>query len=531
MTRYVHRDVDSAHFVPHVRRARRKLLLSRQQIHMNEELELFGKTTRKMSRLLVAVSFTGLSAPTSCLLIVRLVLLRRSDSTMKLLCVWSFVFVLVNAVPRSYRRTRRVDPDESKKRFVVHVKNEQGKQHVKNIASMSREVINDYVSVELDVDQLAHLSLDDNIISIDEDYPWTSLGFRDDPSDFEPFRSSNRQLEEVGWGITAVQADQLQMGQNPVTVCVIDVGVDVGHPDLRGENITGIDRISSDGSIMHWDTDPTGHGTIVSGILTASINNNLGVRGVGKIPLFVSRALNDNAGSAYQSDIMGAMRDCGLHGAKIISLSLGGPYMLRSMRDMISTLFDVGILLVSAAGNDGKRKATFPGAHRDVISVAGLKTEQERWEYSNSGPWIELAAPAYRINSTFLGDGYALFTGTSVATPFVSGVAALVWSHFPACQNSQIRYALAKTAQSLNGQGCDDSFGYGLVRARAAYDFLFSNPCELADWGRERVTGLCTTLNDLAPGSISVSIVKSAVRTDFSAQIHLIVLVLDFCNS
>ena len=185
--------------------------------------------------------------------------------------------------------------------------------------------------------------------------------------------------------------------------------------------------------------------------------------------------------------------------------------MLPSMRELIAELFDDGILLVAAAGNEGKRKATFPGAHRDVISVAGLKTSQERWEYSNYGPWIEMAAPAYQINSTFLEDGYALFTGTSVAAPFVSGVAALVWSHFPLCQHSQIRYVLAKTAQALDGQRCSDQLGYGRVQARAAYDFLASNPCELAEWGRVPVTGMCTTLDDHTSGDITVSVEKSAV--------------------
>jgi serine protease len=190
------------------------------------------------------------------------------------------------------------------------------------------------------------------------------------------------------------------------------------------------------------------------------------------------------------------MRDCQRHGAKIINLSLGGSYITSAMRSLIAALYEDGILLVAAAGNAGTATAMYPAAHRDVISVTALTSELDVWENSNYGPWIELAAPGYRINSTFPPDRYALYSGTSMSVPFVSGVAALVWSHFPQCSNSQIRFALAQAAVDLGAEGCDENYGYGLVQAKTAYDFLLANPCQDADWGRESHVGTCTTVPD-----------------------------------
>lgn len=404
----------------------------------------------------------------------------------------------VHGAPRIRRRTRV--SDTGRKRFIVQVKNDKGRQDIGRVAatsrgspSASREVLHDYYSVDLDEQGVEELIKDDNIISMEEDSLWEPLGFRDEPASNEAARHL---LETQGWGIQEVQADQLQIGDSPVTVCVIDSGVAVNHPDLANADVSGVNRTSQDdGSEMPWNEDARGHGTHVAGILAARIENDIGVRGVGDIPLFISRALND-AGVAYQSDIMGAMQDCRAGGAKIISISLGGSYMVSAMRRLISELFDDGILIVSAAGNDGKFKASYPGTHRDVISVTALKQGQQLWENSNSGPWLELAAPGHQIRSTYPPDDYATFSGTSAATPFVAGVAALVWSHFPQCQHSQIRYALAKTAKDLGPGGCDKDFGFGLVQARAAYEFLEANPCETAEWGRVRVTGMCSTLID-----------------------------------
>lgn len=100
---------------------------------------------------------------------------------------------------------------------------------------------------------------------------------------------------------------------------------------------------------------------------------------------------------------------------------------------------------------------------------------------------------------------YSVYSGTSMAVPHVSGVAALVWSHHSKCSNTQIRYAMAKTAKDLNdgtangGQGCDDKFGYGLVQALAAHQFLNNHPCNhIGFWSSavdENNLGGCNTVS------------------------------------
>jgi serine protease len=121
---------------------------------------------------------------------------------------------------------------------------------------------------------------------------------------------------------------------------------------------------------------------------------------------------------------------------------------------------------------------------------------------SNYGTWLELSAPGKSIYSTTvnsLGESvYAYYSGTSMATPHVAGVAALVWSHFPECSNTQIRYALAQTSKDGGASGCDDYFGYGVVQAKAAIDWLIANPCVGASYGKGTIVGGCNFLQTLS---------------------------------
>jgi subtilisin family serine protease len=86
-----------------------------------------------------------------------------------------------------------------------------------------------------------------------------------------------------------------------------------------------------------------------------------------------------------------------------------------------------------------------------------------------------------------------------MATPIASGAAAILWSHFPQCTNKQIRYALAYTARDINGGGCDQNLGYGLVQVKAAYDFLARNSCRGASWGQKEGTGRCDVIDARPP--------------------------------
>jgi len=236
-----------------------------------------------------------------------------------------------------------------------------------------------------------------------------------------------------------------------------------------------------------------------AGTVAAKIGNNEGVRGVGDIELFITRGLGDS-GVAFQTDILEAIKQCKEDAnVKVISMSLGGSQILSSLNELYTQLTDEGYLIFGAAGNSGKENVNYPASHPNVVSVSAIKSNKQFWALSNYGKWIEMAAPGHRIYSTVVnsdGYGYAYYSGTSMATPHAAGAAALLWSHFKDCTNHQIRYALAYTAEDLGSEGCDSTYGYGLIQVKAAYDFLSEHTCTGANWGQSPSTGECSTIDE-----------------------------------
>jgi len=170
--------------------------------------------------------------------------------------------------------------------------------------------------------------------------------------------------------------------------------------------------------------------------------------------------------------------------------------MSDTFKEYINKLYSQGILIVGASGNDGQNVAKWPGTLPSVVSVAAIDQYGSRWENSNWGEWVEICGPGKMILSTSVNSNgqyvYSYYSGTSMATPHYSGVAALLWSHHPQCTNYQIRYAIAATAKPMNGgSGCDDKLGHGLVQALDALNFLNENPCTQSRWGQEASKGGC----------------------------------------
>ena len=112
------------------------------------------------------------------------------------------------------------------------------------------------------------------------------------------------------------------------------------------------------------------------------------------------------------------------------------------------------------------------------MSVAATTSTESRASFSQYNNQVEIAAPGYQIKSTIPTDTYATWSGTSMATPHVAGVAALVWSHHPECTNKQIRNVLLASAKDKDTAGCDNYYGYGIVQAKAALDLLNANGCD-----------------------------------------------------
>lgn len=217
------------------------------------------------------------------------------------------------------------------------------------------------------------------------------------------------------------------------------------------------------------------HGTFVAGIVSALGQNDEGVIGVirnGKINLHIARMFNENASFVWGSDLLSATEDCVENGANIVNISLGGSGYSQFQENAFKRLHEQeNVLIVAAAGNKGNNDYDYPASFDSVMSVAAVDEDEKVANFSQKNQAVDIAAPGVSIESTISG-GYGVMSGTSMATPFVSGVGALVWSHFPDKTASEIRFALSVTAKDLGSPGRDEEYGHGLIQADKAFQLL-----------------------------------------------------------
>ncbi|WP_108945711.1 S8 family serine peptidase [Shewanella halifaxensis] len=286
--------------------------------------------------------------------------------------------------------------------------------------------------------------------------------------------------ETSPYGIGMVQANLVSDSQTANRkVCITDTGYDLGHVDLPSSGVTGDDGYGSNNT-GNWYNDGNGHGTHVAGTIAAIGGNNQGVVGVnpsGLVGLHIVKVFNDSGSWAYGSDLVAAVNQCVNAGADIISMSLGGGGSSSAERQAFANAANQGVLSIAAAGNDGNSKMSYPASYDEVMSVAAVDSSGNKASFSQYNSQVEIAAPGVDVNSTWNDGGYKAISGTSMATPHVAGVAALVWSHFPSCSPTEIRGALNATAEDRGSSGRDTSYGYGIVKAKAAYDYLQNSSC------------------------------------------------------
>ncbi|MDR7422558.1 MAG: S8 family serine peptidase, partial [Armatimonadota bacterium] len=238
------------------------------------------------------------------------------------------------------------------------------------------------------------------------------------------------------------------------------------------------------------DIDPTelSHGTHVAGTVAARTNNGAGGAGVnwggqaatrimalrvlGQIQPFTDP---NNCGVGYYSDIADAIIYAADRGARVINMSLGGGASSSTVDSAISYARGLGVTLVAAAGNDFCGPVSYPARNANVVAVAATTNTNARAAYSNCGPEIDVAAPggssaAGVVSATWSpagGHTYASLQGTSMATPHVSGLVALMISR-GITGPATLQSVLETTATDLGTAGRDNEFGAGLVNASAA---------------------------------------------------------------
>jgi thermitase len=258
-----------------------------------------------------------------------------------------------------------------------------------------------------------------------------------------------------------------------VRVGIVDTGIDQTHPDLSGQTVACASALTSGPVEPGACPDGDGHGTHVAGTIAAKANNGIGIAGVAfNADLVVCKALDDD-GVGSLADVASCIGWVRAEGAKVISLSLeGGPS--QTLQDAVVAAWSNGngALVVAAAGNEGDGTLAYPAAYPDAVSVAATDSRDAHADFSNVNADVEIAAPGVDVLSTVPGGGYELLSGTSMATPHVSGAAAVLWQHFPADSALAIRMRLDGTTDDLGPAGRDSTFGFGRVNlCRALHGF------------------------------------------------------------
>ena len=210
-------------------------------------------------------------------------------------------------------------------------------------------------------------------------------------------------------------------------VGILDTGIDRSHVDLLGKTKACASAVTALGIVTNGTcSDDNLHGTHVAGTVGAITNNGVGVAGAAPNAEFaIFKGLNA-AGTGFYADIVAGIHWLHTTGqAKIISMSIGGPQDAALDRELTEAA-NAGALLIAAAGNDGDDTKNYPAFHPDVMSVGSVDQAGQRSNFSNCNSDVEIAAPGEDIWSTAPGNGYVTISGTSMATPHVSGVASVV---------------------------------------------------------------------------------------------------------
>jgi len=275
------------------------------------------------------------------------------------------------------------------------------------------------------------------------------------------------------WGLTKIGAEQVW----PITrgagviVAVVDSGTGP-HPDLESNLLAGVNLFGGANEPGAPDVDNQGHGTHVAGIIAAAANNSIGVAGVAPEARILPLRVLGPDGRGRSVDVVAGVRMAADMGARVINLSLGGDQESPALNEAITYATDKGSLVVAAAGNDGPTATPkWPAAFDLTIAVSFVDQQNVPGSRSQSGAYIDIAAPGVSILSTALGD-YGFSTGSSMAAAYVSGAAALLFAAQPGLSVAQVREILLQSATDIGAPGRDDLTGNGLLNVAGAFALL-----------------------------------------------------------
>jgi len=297
------------------------------------------------------------------------------------------------------------------------------------------------------------------------------------------------------WNLSIINANlawDVTVGSPKVIVAVIDSGIDYNHSDLSANVWNNSDEVPGNGidddkngfvdDYRGWnfvandndptDDDPNGHGTHVSGIIAAVTNNNLGVAGLNwRCSLMPLKAL-DYTGYGLASDIADAIVYATDNGADVINISLGDYNHSETVLEAIEYAHQRGCILVASSGNDGLEGVSYPAAYPYVIAAGATNSSDSIASYSDYGNEIDVSAPGGSVSQGILSttklNTYGYMIGTSMASPHVAGLAALIRSIYPTLTARQVERQIESTCDDKGITGWDKFYGFGRVNAQNA---------------------------------------------------------------
>ena len=321
----------------------------------------------------------------------------------------------------------------------------------------------------------------------------------------EALDSPDDPLFESQWGMVKVQAPQaweVTTGSSSINIAILDTGVDLDHPDLANKVISNVNFSNS--ATMD---DVHGHGTHVAGIAAAMTNNGVGVAGLGYTATIMNvKVLGDTGAGAYSWIVSGIIWAVD-NGAEVINMSLGGSSASSTLEAAINYAWSKGVVVVAAAGNYGNTAPLYPAYYTNCIAVAATDSLDRLAGWSNYGDWVDVAAPGVGIYATLKNNGYGYKSGTSMASPHVAGLAALV---FTTLSDANGDGKLSDEVRSRIEVNCDDiglsGIGYGRINAARAVDSVPVPP--------GAITGQVTDAED--GSAISGAQVSDGIRTSLT---------------
>ena len=293
-----------------------------------------------------------------------------------------------------------------------------------------------------------------------------------DPKAGEQYSLDRMQVRRA-WNVTT-GADNV--------IAVLDTGVQFSHPDLAGRLLPGHDFVNSDSNA----SDDNGHGTWVSGIIAARVNDGYGTAGISWSDKILPVKIMSATGSGFTSTLISGLRYAADQGADVINMSIGGYPSSTSVQDAVNYAWTKGAVLVGAAGNNRLEQSHYPASHANVISVSATQMDDEFTNWSNYGPKVDVSAPGGSVLTTNCDRGitascayygsHIVISGTSFAAPNTAGVVALIRARYPNDSPQQVVNRLTSTVDDLGFAGWDKRYGHGRVNAYRAVGGSISAP-------------------------------------------------------